>query len=53
MGLMRKLGLKPPVARAASAAGDDAGSDDPDPDGRPVSSSYPRGTPAPLGKERP
>jgi len=31
---MRKLGLKPPVARAAGAASDDAGSDDPDPDER-------------------
>ena len=33
MGLMQKLGLRPP-ARVAKAAGDDAGSDDPDPDER-------------------
>jgi hypothetical protein len=33
MGLMQKLGLRPP-GRAAKAAGDDAGSDDPEPDER-------------------
>lgn len=54
MGLMRKLGLKPPVARAASAAGDDAGSDDPDPDERPVGlDPWRGGSPAPSGQERP
>jgi hypothetical protein len=54
MGLMRKLGLKPPVARAASAAGDDAGSDDPDPDERPAGFMTGRGRfLAPIDQERP
>jgi hypothetical protein len=34
MGLLQKLGLRPP-ARTVNAAGDDAGSDDPEPDERP------------------
>ena len=54
MGLMGKLGLKPPVARAAGAASDDAGSDDPDPDERPTGPTTAcRGLLAPFDMERP
>ena len=51
MGLMRKLGLKPPVARAAGAASDDAGSDDPDPDDERADAG-PSASPFPSGPGR-